>query len=70
MLATVKSRVVRVCLLPPSSGLKSSLRKNSPAMSLCLTELANAMGSGRIRQLAVYRYISGDSAAFIMSFAR
>ena len=25
-------------------------------MSLCLTELANAIGSDRIRQLVVYRY--------------
>jgi hypothetical protein len=28
-------------------------------MSLCLTELANAIGSDRIRQFVVYRYILG-----------
>jgi hypothetical protein len=41
-----------------SSG-QSEIRGNSPAMGLCLTELANAIGSDRIRQHVVDRYILG-----------
>jgi hypothetical protein len=52
----VRPCAVRVCLLPPAG--QSEIGKNSPTKWLCLTELANAMNSDRIRQLGVDRYLS------------